>query len=173
MTFIPSYTQIDSPDPVNPQDLATKNYVDVKPFIQLTSPTAPTSVAGATTQMTGWTATFQRGVGSWGSPTANAFNIGLAGLYRVKLSIYWGLSTAFNTDQAFHALIYRNGAVAARGSLYVVTLTTGAGSCCSVDKTLNCALNDTITFYAQAGVASSSINTLPEGTYAEVAYLQP
>lgn len=28
MTFIPTYAQIDSPDPVNPPDLATKNYVD-------------------------------------------------------------------------------------------------------------------------------------------------
>jgi hypothetical protein len=30
LTFIPSYAQIDSPDPINPPDLATKNYVDLR-----------------------------------------------------------------------------------------------------------------------------------------------
>lgn len=30
MTFTPSYAQIDSPDPINAQDLATKHYIDLR-----------------------------------------------------------------------------------------------------------------------------------------------
>lgn len=176
MTFIPSYAQIDSPDPVNPQDLATKNYIDTKPFFSVAGPAAPGSVAsGATAQLTTWNgASVQRGAGSFVTATG-VYTVGLAGIYRVRLQVYWALATAFSTNAGFHTFIQRNGVEVCRASMYIVTLTGGVNLVSPLaDRSILCSVGDTFTFFVQnSSSVAESLAANSANSNLEVIYIQP
>lgn len=168
----PGYARPSGPDPVNPQDLATKNYVDTKPFFSITGVSAPTLCAStATVQITAWSGTpVVRGAGSW---NGSAYTVGLAGIYRVKYSHGWNLATAFTTDTQFSNMIYRNGAELARASMYLVTLTAGVALAVpAADRAVLCNVGDTFTFYVTQGSSVSESFWLPNCNV-EVFYVQP
>jgi hypothetical protein len=173
-----SYNNIDTQDPQNLQDLATKNYVDNKPVWQITWTGSQAVTQGTTVQLkgTGSATPIAKGAGSYNA-TTSIWTCAEAGVYRVTFQAWWTLYTAFSTpNYCGYSYIYVNGAQQATGAFFFVYVSSGVYCSSVVTKNFQLNVGDQLSFYvAQSGGSTSQggINVAPQGTFADIEYLRP
>jgi hypothetical protein len=143
----PGYARQSGTDPVNPQDLATKNYVDGRSHTlscQLSGAPPGGSVATATWVPLGSLA-LGYNVGSDALMTvgASAVTVPYAGIYLVIVQGVLSLPNVA-TGYRYGICAYRNGAVIGNGNLYGMPSGVTMILYPSFASTVQCAANDTL-----------------------------
>lgn len=154
MTFIPSYAQIDSPDPVNPQDLATKNYVDTRYAARAYRSAAFTtsSTVSQNTQMIYDVKHFD--ASNSYNTTTGLYTCKVAGVYVVRMSVSIGMTVAGSVS----ITIQLNGGTWANGQVFQTIGTTATVP--NLTDIMQCGVGDTIGFWyscSQASVAGRNV----------------
>lgn len=164
----PGYARPSGPDPVNPQDLATKNYVDTRPrySCRVTRNAALTLPGAMVAQQIFWDSKtwdpdncFSLASGMYTCPVAGLY------LFRASTSISMTGAGTVNT------ILVKTGANAAVVGTYTGTATATAVLNVSVE---NCVAGDVLGVNHQCSIASVTMRApAPTEQFMEVVYLGP
>lgn len=172
MTFTPSYAQIDSPDPISPQDLATKNYVDTRPDIRpryscrVVRNAALTLPGANVAQQIFWDSK------TWDpdicySLASGMYTCPVAGLYLFRAST----SISMTGAGTLNCVLVKTGANAAVVGSYTALAQAFAVMNVSVE---NCVVGDVLGVNHQCSIASVTMRApAPTEAFMEVVYLGP
>lgn len=168
MTFLPSYVQIDSPDPVNPQDLATKHYVDnwpVKASCRYSFSAFTTSATASTVQIVPFNVRYFDDALAYNTSTG-IYTCPAPGIYQVV--VWFGVNVASTVQ--INRYVYKNGAVILTNA--VTTNPSGFQEIPSmiVDR---CVAGDTLDVRILSSLASVALRSASGESNLCITYLGP
>lgn len=166
---IQSYSFIDQADPVSPQDLATKNYVDLNNRTYMCR-----AYRAATFNMPSTASqevqpfifdTLSQGSSAYYSTSTGLYTCPVSGVYLARCSISYSFSAS---AQSGSARIWWNNALNATISAHSSFVSAYAVHCVTL---INAAAGDTISGAAQCNTASLAVRNVSSETFFAVALL--